>query len=137
MNNVQLIGRLTMDPSIRMVNQNLSVLDFTLAVNQRKSKNNPNPSADFIHCVAWNGVARIISNYCKKGTRIGIVGRLHTYSYERNGSKRYISQVIVRDVEFLDSPHKGEQANSDGDEPNPKLAEEFDLTEVPSKDIPF
>ncbi len=113
MNNVQLVGRLSRDPEIKDLSNGSSVLNFTLAVNQRKTKANPNPQADFIACVAWNGVARIISRYCKKGSRIGIIGRVHSYTYEGNdGQKRRVVQIIVREVEFLDPPHKGEQAHA-------------------------
>ncbi len=125
MNNVQLVGRLARDPEIRDLSNGNSVLNFTLAVNQRKTKSNPNPQADFISCVAWNGVARIISKYCKKGNRIGVIGRVHSYTYDgSDGKKRRIVQIIVREVEFLDSPHKGEQAHATEHDENISAADE-------------
>lgn len=137
MNNVNLIGRLTRDPEMRKGSETTSMLHFTLAVNQRKTKSNPNPSADFISCIAWNGVANIISKYCKKGSRIGVTGHVHAYSFVRNGEKRHLINIIVHNVEFLDPPRKGTIAQNEGEEPNPKLSEQFDSTEVSEQEIPF
>lgn len=98
MNNVALIGRLTREPEVRYTNDNLAVARFTLAVNRQKKG-----EVDYPNCVAFGKSAELVEQYVHKGSRIGVVGRLQTGSYEKDGEKRYTTDVIVDKVEFLDS----------------------------------
>lgn len=105
-NNVTLVGRLTKDIEIRKTNSGKSNTSFNLAVN-RRFKQEGQPDADFINCVAWNSVADALSKYTSKGSLIGITGRIQTRSYESNGKKVYVTEVIVNEVTFLE-PKKQE-----------------------------
>lgn len=101
-NNVTLVGRLTKDIEIRKTNSGKSNASFSLAVN-RRFKQEGQPDADFINCVAWGSVADALSKYTSKGSLIGITGRIQTRSYESNGKKVYVTEVIVNEVTFLES----------------------------------
>lgn len=80
---------------------------FTLAVDRRKDKDG-NRQADFIPCVAWSKLAEVIANNLAKGRRIGIEGRLQTRTYEaQDGSKRSAFDIVVEEMEFLDSKGGG------------------------------
>lgn len=103
MNKVILIGRLTKDPEVRTTTTGKAVTTITLAVD-RRYKQDGQPSADFIPCVAWGKVAEVIANNLSKGRRLGVYGRIQIRSYDGNdGNKHYVTEVIVDEITFLDS----------------------------------
>ena len=102
MNQVNLLGRLTKDPEIRYTQNNIPVASFTLAVNRRFAKEGEQ-QADFINIVAWNKTAEFCGKYFKKGSQIALVGRIQTRTYEDNGTKKYITEVVAEEVYFADS----------------------------------
>ena len=108
MNSVQLVGRLTADPEVRMVgtNQDIPFASFTLAVDREfANRNDPNAqTADFIRCTANGKTADFVGKYFAKGSRIGLNGRIQTGSYtNRDGQKVYTTDVHVEKVEFVES----------------------------------
>lgn len=107
MNNVSLIGRLTADPELRYTSTNKSYVRITIAVNRNFKNENGEREVDFINCVAWNKTAEILCKYVKKGNRIGISGRIQAGSYQKeDGSRGYLMDVIVENMEFLESKQK-------------------------------
>lgn len=101
MNHVTLIGRLTKDPEVRYTQSGTPVGTFTLAVDRRVAKDKPK-EADFIPCVVWGKTAEVVGNWCKKGKQVGVEGRIQVRSYDaKDGSKRYVTEVIVNDLELL------------------------------------
>ena len=115
MNNVTLIGRLTAKPEIKYSEQNIARSTFTLAVPRTYNRD----ETDFINCVAWRNCAEILDKYCDKGSRIAVNGRIATRSYDaQDGTKRYVTEVIVDNVEFLDT--KKEQSKDEEVKPEEK-----------------
>jgi len=112
MNKVILIGRLTRDPEVRYTQSGIAVCTFTLAVDRRyarKAENNGQPTADFIPIVAWRKLAEICGNNLTKGRRISVEGSMQVRSYEaQDGTKRYVTEVIADEIEFLDSRSGGQ-----------------------------
>ena len=101
-NRVILVGRLTKNPEIRKTPNGASICKFTLAVS-RKVKTQGQPDADFISCVAWNKTADLMYQYLKKGSLIGIDGRLQTGKFtNNNGETIYTCDVMVESLQFLD-----------------------------------
>lgn len=110
-NRVILVGRLTKNPEIRKTPNGASICKFTLAVS-RKVKTQGQPDADFISCVAWNKTADLMYQYLKKGSLIGIDGRLQTGKFtNNNGETIYTCDVMVESLQFLDK--KEEAQNND------------------------
>jgi single-strand DNA-binding protein len=107
MNKVIMIGRLVRDPEIRYTQTGKAVASMYLAVDRRFSRQaqeNGQQTADFIPLVAWNKLAEICGNNLAKGRRIGIEGRLQSRNYEtKDGQKRTALEVVVDELEFLDS----------------------------------
>lgn len=106
MNKVILLGRMAKDADTRTTQSGKTVSRFTLAVDRRVSKNAQpgQPSADFLNCVAWERMAEFCQNYLRKGTKILVEGRLQSRSYDApDGSKRYVTEVSVTDIEFAES----------------------------------
>lgn len=106
MNKVILVGRLTRDPDIRMSanGENTSMFArYSLAVDRRFKKEGEQ-SADFINCVCFGKSAEFAEKYLKKGTKIGVIGRIQTGSYtNREGQKVYTTDVVVEEQEFAES----------------------------------
>ena len=101
------IGRLTRDPEVRYTQSGKACAKFTLAVDRRRGGDG-NQQADFIQCVAWEKTAEVISQYCTKGKKIAVEGRIQTRSYDGNdGAKRYVTEVVVQSMEFCDSKSSG------------------------------
>ena len=110
-NRVILVGRLTKNPEIRKTPNGASICKFTLAVS-RKMKTQGQPDADFISCVAWNKTADLMYQYLKKGSLIGIDGRLQTGKFtNNNGETIYTCDVMVESLQFLDKKEEAQNNN--------------------------
>ena len=102
MNSVTLTGRLTRDPQIRYAAQSqMAVANFTLAVDRARAKEGQDRDADFPDIVAFGKTAEIIEKYAAKGSLIGVSGRLQTRTYEKDGRKVYVTEVVAERVELL------------------------------------
>lgn len=99
MNYVSLLGRLTKDVELKQTSTGKTYCRFSLAVKKEFAKD----GADFINCIAWDKRAELLANYFSKGQRVLIQGRLSTSSYEVNQEKRYLTDVIVDKISFIES----------------------------------
>lgn len=109
-NNVVLVGRLTKDPDLRYTSSGSAVATFTLAVNRNFTNQNGNREADFINCVIWRKPAETMANYARKGTLLGVVGRIQTRSYEnQQGQRVYVTEVVCDNFQLLESRSTSEQ----------------------------
>lgn len=99
-NRTILVGRITHDPEVKKTPSGSSVVNFSLAVNRTFNKD----QTDFINCVAWRNQADFIGNYIKKGTLLGVEGRIETGSYEDQTGRKVNTFTIVCDsVQALES----------------------------------
>lgn len=105
-NNVTLCGRITRDLEIRYTQSEKAVCNFSIAVQVNKEE------AQFFNCVAWNGTAEIISQYCNKGDKIVIIGHLNSRTWETDdGDTKYITEIVVDTIEFA-SQAQGNNSSS-------------------------
>ena len=112
-NNVVLVGRLTKDPDLRYTSSGTAVATFTLAVNRNFSSQNGEKETDFINCVIWRKSAEILANYAKKGSLIGVTGRIQTRNYEnQQGQRVYVTEVVAENFQLLESRAVNEQRRS-------------------------
>ena len=108
MNQVQLVGNLTRDPEGGTTQSGIAYCRFTVACQRRFTNAQGVREADFISCLAWRQTAEFIQRYFSKGSRIGLVGSIQTGSYTaQDGSKRYTTEVLVDNVEFVSSRSDG------------------------------
>lgn len=112
MNKVILLGRLTKAPEIRYSQTtNTKIALFTLAVNRRFAKQGEERETDFINIVAYSKLADFSEKYLSQGTQVNVVGRLQNRSYEdKNGTKKYISEIIAEEIYFADSKKKADES---------------------------
>lgn len=123
MNKAILVGRLAQDPEVRYTQSGKAVASFNLAVNRYGQKD----SADFIPIVAWEKLAEVIGNNLKKGGQVLVEGRMQVRSYEtQDGQKRYVTEVIAQNIEFMGSKKTSE----------PSIADDMGEV-VPNEQIPF
>jgi single-strand DNA-binding protein len=101
MNKVLLVGRITKDPELRATTSGQENVNFSVAVNRQFKSQTGERQADFINCVAWNQPARFIANYVKKGHLIAVEGRIQTRQYEAAEGMRYVTEVVVENVNSL------------------------------------
>ena len=123
MNKVIEIGRLTKDPEIRYSQgaSSTCIARYTLAVD-RKFKQEGQPNADFINCIAFGKLGEFAEKYLHKGTKIAVTGRIQTGSYKnKDGNTVYTTDVVVEEQEFCESKSSNQsqgndrpQASSDG-----------------------
>lgn len=122
MNSVNLIGRITKDPELRLTINGTHFCSFDLAVRRTKEV------TDFLPCVAWKDTARLICDYHKKGDFIGILGRLTSRQFKnKQGENRTIYEVAVDSISFIKSKTESKQE----DDPM------NDFEEVTKDELPF
>lgn len=115
-NRVVLIGRLTRDLELKHTSNDVAVASFTLAVNRQFTNSQGEREADFINCVIWRKAAENFANFTKKGSLVGIDGRLQTRNYEnQQGNRVYVTEVVVDNFSLLESRSESEKRNSDND----------------------
>ena len=110
-NRVVLVGRLTKDPELRYTPSGVPMARFTIAVNRTFSSQSGEREADFIGCIAWRKQAENLANFMRKGSLVGVEGRIQTGSFEGQDGKRvYTTDVVADSVQFLE-PRGGANAS--------------------------
>lgn len=130
MNRVNLCGRLTKNPDLRVTSTGMSVCSFTVAVDRPRNKDGVK-EADFIRCKAFGKQGESIAYYKGKGDMIAVDGRLQTGSYEKDGIRHYTTDVIVERADFL---AKEKHAQSDEKQPS-AVSDAFES--IGDDDIPW
>ncbi|MGB0202712.1 MAG: single-stranded DNA-binding protein [Acholeplasmataceae bacterium] len=136
MNRVILVGRITKDPELKKTAQDISVINFTIAVNRNYTDQQGEKQADFISCVVWRRQAENVAKYVSKGMLLGVEGRIQTRQYESETGMKYITEVLCDSVQFLENKSSNQSfedsssTKSQSDEfyeTSKKLAAEDDL----------
>jgi single-strand DNA-binding protein len=123
MNQAFLTGNLGRDPEQKQTANGTTVVTFSLATRDRKDE------STWHNITAFNKTAEIIAQYCAKGSKIAVAGRISNRQYEKDGEKRTWSEVIANEVELLDK--KGDNPTA---KPAPAPVTKEDEYE---DDIPF
>ena len=140
MNKAILIVNLTKDPEVRTTPGGATVCTFTIAVNRRYQNQSGERVADFLNIVAWRQLGELCGKYLAKGRKVSVIGEIQTRSYDaKDGTKRYITEIVADEVEFL-TP-KGQDSGSGSYEraydrqSAPQAPEGF--TEIDDDQLPF
>ena len=128
-NNVVLVGRITKDADLRYISNGDAVATFTLAVNRQFTNQAGEREADFINCVLWEKGAENFANFTRKGSLVGIQGRIQTRNYEnQQGQRVYVTEVVADNFTLLEK--KGDARdhsnNSSGQSNNRAKQQGFD-----------
>ena len=131
MNKVFLIGRLTKDPEIRTTSSGTNVATTSLATNKKwtDQQGNKQEKAEFHNLVAWKGLADLLSKYCHKGDKLFVEGEIQSRSWDdKNGNKKYITEILVSSVQFMGSPSGNKQERQDNVQDE---EEEINISDIP------
>lgn len=126
------IGRLTRDPELKHTPNGVAVASFNIAVDRQFKSANGEKETDFIPVITWRGLAETCGRYLSKGKMVAVEGRLQIRTYEKDGQKRTVAEIVADNVQFL-SP-KSENGSTGAPASIPA-----ELEEIPplDDDIPF
>lgn len=114
-----LVGRLARDPELKYTANNVAFVNFTVAVNRQFTNSQGEREADFIGCIIWRKAAENFANFTKKGSLVGIDGRIQTRNYEnKQGNRVYVTEVVADNFSLLESRSESEKRNSENTNPN-------------------
>lgn len=135
LNKVILGGRLTADPELKMTPNGVPVCSFSIAINRRFATD----QVDFINCLTWRNQAEFLCKYFRKGSSVCLVGSIQVRNWtDQNGQKRYVTEVLADEVNFVDSKSDNEQ-KSGNTAPAPQYDQEAPtFTEISlDEEVPF
>lgn len=127
-NKVILIGNLGSDPEVKYLPSGVPVANFSLATSESWTDRNGERQerTEWHRLVLWRKLAEIAGQYLKKGSKLYVEGKLQTRSWDdQSGQKRYTTEVVVNDMQMLDS--RGEPQDAGGrmsGDPGPAAAQE-------------
>ena len=140
MNRSVIVGRLTKDVDLRYTQNGKAVGNFTLAVNRPFRNQQTNDyDADFINCVAWGKQAENLAQYMKKGSQVGVDGRIQTRTYDdRDGKTVYVTEVVADNIQFLESKKSNNQNNEpQQQQENNPFEGNAESLDIDDSDLPF
>ena len=113
-NNVVLVGRLTRAVDLRYTSNGVAFAGFTVAVERNFKNQNGEKETDFVNCVMWRKAAENFAEFTRKGSLVGIEGRIQTRSYDNTqGGKVYVTEVLAENFSLLESRNVTEQRPND------------------------
>jgi len=113
LNRAQIIGNLGGDPDMKYTPSGAAVCSFSVATTEKWVKDGQKQEKTTWHrIVVWGKTAEACAKYLAKGRQVYIDGRIETREYEKNGQKRYITEIVAQDVQFLGGG-KGERREDD------------------------
>jgi len=113
LNIVMLIGNLGADPETKYTQTGTAITNFSMAVTKRWNKDGQKQEkTTWVRVVGWNKLAEIMGEYLHKGSKVAIVGELEIRSYEQDGTTKYITEIVARELEMLD-PKPDNNAKTD------------------------
>lgn len=131
LNSVVLIGRLTKDVDLRHTNTGTSVATFSIANNKTYTMGGEKKEqVSFFNCVAWGKLGELMAQYCRKGHRVGLEGRLQQRTWEKDGEKRSTVEIVVENLQFL-------QPKDGAEHPDVPAATPAEPAPFNDNDIPF
>lgn len=137
-NNVTIVGRLTKDVDLRYLQSGKAVGNFTVACNRPFKNAEGENDADFINVVQFGKGAESTANYMRKGSQVGVIGRIQTRNYENNEGRRiYVTEVVADSVQFLEP--KSTNNNQSSNQLNSQPSNQFDgqPLDIQDGDLPF
>ena len=139
MNQVILIGNLTRDPELSTTPGGVSVCRFAVAVNRTYRNQDGSQETDFFNVVAWRAQADFCGKYLKKGRKVAVIGNIQNRSYDdKDGNKRYVTEIIANNVEFVTPRTDDEYAADDAPAPTRPQKAKPVLEAIPDDDdMPF
>lgn len=104
-NKVILVGHVGKDPEVRYLDKNVAVATFTLATTEKgftmQNGTQVPDRTEWHNIVAWRGLAEVAEKYIRKGSQLYVEGKIQTRSWEKDGIKRYTTEIVADTVQLL------------------------------------
>lgn len=122
LNKVMLIGSVGKDPELKYTTSGKAVANFSLALSEswKGEDGEKQEKTEWVNIVAWQKLAEIIGEYVKKGGKVYIEGRLQTRSYDKEGVKRYVTEIVADNMLLLGDKSKTTQGDTPSNNEAPK-----------------
>jgi len=131
LNKVMILGRLGNDPELRQTQKGTSMVNISIATNDGWGENQ---KTEWHRVVVFGKPAEAINQYCSKGSQLFIEGRLSTSSYEKNGEKRYSTDIIASSFEFINGGNAQQQNSGFSPRQAPSPQQQQSQNNMPSFD---
>ena len=140
-NKVIIVGNLGQDPEIKYTAGGAAVTNISIATSDSwkdKDSGMDQERTEWHRVVLWRRLAEIAGEYLKKGSKVYIEGQLQTRKWEQDGQTRYTTEIIARDMQFLDSRgSSNNQSTQESPEMNDQSAADVPDSDINDDDIPF
>ena len=140
-NKVILVGNLGQDPEVKYTAGGAAVTTLSLATSESwkdKDTGSDQEKTEWHRVVLWRRLAEIAGEYLKKGSKVYIEGQLQTRKWEQDGQTRYTTEVVGRDMQFLDSKGSSSSDSSSYDDINQDMSSQnLPDSGITDDDIPF
>ena len=146
MNIAVIVGRITDDVDVKATTGGNKVCSFIVAVDDG-ANNDGSRRTQFLSCTAWNKAAEFLGRYVKKGNRIAVLGRNTKRTYESDGQKHYVQEIVADRVEFADGQNQHNEAQVTAQQNAPQTAQKATQQsfmngfgtpiEIDESDLPF
>jgi single-strand DNA-binding protein len=108
---VILVGNVGADPVVRYATNGDAIANLRIATTDRykdKQSGEWKETTEWTTCTAFGRTAEIINEYVKKGSSLYIEGSLRTREWEKDGVKRYSTEVRIQDMKMLGGRSQGD-----------------------------
>ena len=140
-NKVILVGNLGQDPEVKYTAGGAAVTTLSLATSDSwkdKETGTDQERTEWHRVVLWRRLAEIAGEYLKKGSKIYIEGQLQTRKWEQDGQTRYTTEIVAKDIQFLDSKGNSESSErSNSDSSKEQSTSDISDGDIDDDDIPF
>ena len=144
-NKVILIGRLGQDPELKYTPSGVAVCNFSVATTENWADKNGQKQerTEWHRIVVWGKLGELCNQYLSKGRQAFVEGNLQTRSWEKDGVKRYTTEINARNIQFLGGPQASkEQAapQAQAVAKDPVMDQTYDIStdsNFTADDIPF
>ena len=138
-NKVILVGNLGQDPEVKYTAGGAAVTTLSIATSESwkdKDTGEDQDKTEWHRVVLWRRLAEIAGEYLKKGSKVYIEGQLQTRKWEQEGQTRYTTEIVARDIQFLDSKG-GSDSSQSGNSSKEDVMDDISESGIEDDDIPF
>ena len=138
-NKVILVGNLGQDPEVKYTAGGAAVTTLSIATSESwkdKDTGEDQDKTEWHRVVLWRRLAEIAGEYLKKGSKVYIEGQLQTRKWEQEGQTRYTTEIVARDIQFLDSRGSSDSSQS-GNSKKEDVIQDVSESGIEDDDIPF
>jgi len=116
LNQCNFIGRLGSDPELKYLPNGDAVCNISIAVGDdyKDKSGNKQEATEWVRVVAFRRLGEVISEYCRKGSKVFVSGKMKTRMWKQNGEKKYETEIVANDLQMLDS--KGGESHPQSDQ---------------------